>query len=401
MTFDVQPIGLRQRGLFKGRIWVEDEDNTIVRFNGIYEGSNFSSKYFHFDSWRVNARPGLWVPAAIYSEELNLGCCGIGKLNWTTIRFKSQTRFWGYDLPSIGSESRFTRISIDSDIPVKDLSESDANPGPIEQKHDWDEEGERNLSEELERFGLLAPKGNVESTLSTVVNNIEVTNNLSFDPQIKCRVLLTSRLESFVVGHTILVSRGLLDVIPDEPTLAALLAHDLAHIALGHTDQESFSFADTLMSRAQDTFKKVHSLYSEKQDLAATQLAQTWMKNSPYKDSLKSVDRFAQVLRARAFPLHDLLEADMGESAYDIFDAAHSGKAVTVAKRGEIQALPLGSRIILDPWSGQIEFRKTMEGINPSKSDNLPFEVTPLPLYMKRFAEDNSSALPASAESFE
>lgn len=402
LTFDVQPIGLRQRGLFKGRIWVEDQDNTIVRFNGIYEGSTFSSKYFHFDSWRVNTRPGLWVPAAIYSEEMNLRCCGIGKLNWTTIRFKSQTRFWGYDLPSTNSESRFTRISIDSDIPVKDLSESDENPSPIGQKHRWEEEGERTLSQQLERFGLLAPSGSVESTLSTVVNNIEVTNNLSFDPEIKCRVLLTSRLESFVVGHTVIVSRGLLDVIPDEPTLAALLTHDLAHIALGHTETENLFFADSLMFRPKDTFKKFHSLYSDKQELAATQLAQTWMKNSPYKDSTKSVDCFTQVLRARSFPIYDLLDANMGESAYDIFDAAHSDpRAVTAAKRGEIQALPLGSRVVLDPWTGRIEFRKKMEGINQSKRDNLPFELTPFSPYLKRFVESSSAALPASNESFE
>jgi hypothetical protein len=45
-------------------------------------------------------------------------------------------------------------------------------------------------------------------------------------------VLLTTPLESFVVGRTIILSRGLLDVLPDEATLAAVLAHELAHIVL-------------------------------------------------------------------------------------------------------------------------------------------------------------------------
>ena len=48
---------------------MEDEAYTIVRFNGSYSGHNNSAVKFHFDSWRVNAGPGLWLPAFIYSEE--------------------------------------------------------------------------------------------------------------------------------------------------------------------------------------------------------------------------------------------------------------------------------------------------------------------------------------------
>jgi hypothetical protein len=34
------------------------------------------------------------------------------------------------------------------------------------------------------------------------------------------------------MGHTIAISRGLLDVLPDEASLAMVLAQELAHIAL-------------------------------------------------------------------------------------------------------------------------------------------------------------------------
>jgi hypothetical protein len=96
-VFDVQPSAERKQGLFRGKIWVEDQDLTIIRFNGAYDGSNIGNKYFHFDSWRVKADANLWVPAAIYSDEDALPCCGFWKLNWTKIRFRSETRFWGYD----------------------------------------------------------------------------------------------------------------------------------------------------------------------------------------------------------------------------------------------------------------------------------------------------------------
>ena len=70
-VFDVHPR-VAGMGRFYGRIWIEDQDANVVRFNGTYTGSNSedSSKYFfHFDSWRMNVQPGIWLPVAVYVEE--------------------------------------------------------------------------------------------------------------------------------------------------------------------------------------------------------------------------------------------------------------------------------------------------------------------------------------------
>jgi len=45
--------------------------------------------------------------------------------------------------------------------------------------------------------------------------------------------MMTSSLESFSLAYTIILSRGLIDVLPDEASLAMVLSHELAHIALG------------------------------------------------------------------------------------------------------------------------------------------------------------------------
>src|SRR5258707_1554175 len=90
-----------------------------------------------------------------------------------------------------------------------------------------------NVVERLQVAGLMAPDGGVDRILETVVNNLMVTNGLDL-AGVRCRVLLTTPLESFVRGLTIVLSRGLLDVLPDEATLAAVLAHELAHVVLGH-----------------------------------------------------------------------------------------------------------------------------------------------------------------------
>src|SRR5579883_3223238 len=68
-VFDVKPKGKSGKAQFVGRIWVEDRDFNIVRFNGTYTPSFGSNKYFHFDSWRENLGPGLWLPSYVYTEE--------------------------------------------------------------------------------------------------------------------------------------------------------------------------------------------------------------------------------------------------------------------------------------------------------------------------------------------
>jgi hypothetical protein len=66
LVFEVSPLDNKLEGGFLGTIWVDDQDFRIVRFNGVYTGSKPSKMFFHFDSWRFNAAPGLWVPAFVY-----------------------------------------------------------------------------------------------------------------------------------------------------------------------------------------------------------------------------------------------------------------------------------------------------------------------------------------------
>ena len=51
---------------------------------------------------------------------------------------------------------------------------------------------------------------------------------MNLERPLRSRILLTSPLESFTVGHTIVLSRGLIDVLPDEASLATMLAHELS-----------------------------------------------------------------------------------------------------------------------------------------------------------------------------
>src|SRR5712692_8252563 len=109
LVFDVTPLKDAGKGRFLGRIWVEDQDYNIVRFNGGYTGGGHQSFYFHFDSWRMNVQPGLWLPSFVYSEESNLRYA----LN-KRLQFKAQTRLWGYNLGRSGQEQELGKILIES-----------------------------------------------------------------------------------------------------------------------------------------------------------------------------------------------------------------------------------------------------------------------------------------------
>ena len=57
----------------------------------------------------------------------------------------------------------------------------------------------------------MSKAGGIDKVLDTVLNNLAVTNNLNLVPEVRARVLLTTPLESFTIGRTIVISRGLLE----------------------------------------------------------------------------------------------------------------------------------------------------------------------------------------------
>src|SRR5258708_22484419 len=72
LVFDVTPLEKSGKGRFLGRIWVEDQDFNIVRFNGAYGGGGHAGWYFHFDSQRTNVQAGVLMPSVVYIEEREL-----------------------------------------------------------------------------------------------------------------------------------------------------------------------------------------------------------------------------------------------------------------------------------------------------------------------------------------
>ncbi|OLB84312.1 MAG: hypothetical protein AUI17_07205 [Acidobacteriales bacterium 13_2_20CM_2_55_5] len=377
LVVDVEPKQHASGGRFTGRIWVEDQDYNIVRFNGTYTAASRNSYYLHFDSWRLNLRPGLWLPAYVYSEESDL------HYRMTrSLRFKAQTRLWGYDLQRIGRNEEFTQILVDAPQTVHDQSNTAQDAAPLESERLWERQAENNAVERLQKVGLIAPEGEVDKVLQTVVNNLVVTNSLEIQPEIHTRVLLTSPLESFTIGHTIVMSRGLLDVLPDEASLAMVMAHELGHIVLGHRLDTKLAFNDRMFFPDQDTFERLDFGRNANDEDAADKKALELLTNSPYKDKLANAGLFLKALQERAPELKNLIRPHLGNGLANgkslrMSALLTSAPQLEVRRTDQIAALPLGGRVKLDPWSNRIELVKTKPVAILSPREKMPFEVTP------------------------
>ncbi len=380
LLFDVEPLDTKTPGKFKGRIWVEDQEFRIVRFNGTYTNSSAARMYFHFDSWRINVAPGRWVPAFIYVEE-----SGGDDKRGAMPRFKAQTRLWGYHAATAGKLEELVSIAVEAEQQVKDDAQT-PELSPLESQRVWERQAEANILERLEKAGLLAPPGAVDQVLNTVVNNLIVTNNLSVQAQ--CRVLLTTPIETFSVGQTIVISRGLIDVLPDEASLAAVLSTELAHIALGHRTDTHFAFSDQTMMADGDLLRRLQLSRPDSEVEQAGAKAGELLSHSPYQAKLANAGLFLKALSDRSAQLPSLIRANLGNQ---LAGTAKPSRAAQLPATGDaaaapdqIVALPLGSRVRLDPWSNEIQLLKTRPVPILSARDKLPFEVTPFIISLSR-----------------
>jgi hypothetical protein len=372
------------RGLV-ARIWVEDQDFNIVRFSGSYTSKAFGKRAFHFDSWRLNTITMMWMPAYVYTEDSERGDPS------SRVWLKSQTRIWGYDLEHAGDHREFAKPLTDNPMwvdPKRHEASQNLSPEYSLEKTTYTADDE--IVERLQVAGLMAPDGEVDSILQNVVNNLLITNNLDI-PGVRCRVLLTTPLESFVLGRTIVVSRGLLDVLPDEATLAGVLAHELAHIILGHSLGAQYLSEFNLPFSDLDVFSKFNFRFAPAQEADADKKSLVLIANSPYKDTT-SLALFLKALELRSAQLpnllHGLFSNDFASSHLSAMQGlANSVKQAQTCRTDQLAASPLGSRIKVNPWSDRIEMLKAVPAPPPTAAEKIPFEVSPFFPHLKRLEE--------------
>jgi hypothetical protein len=387
-VFDVRRAPKAKGARFLGRIWVEDQDLTIVRMNGTYAPViNFSLKHFedefyvHFDSWRTNCKPNEWLPSDIFSQEISEPVPTGGP------RFKARTHLWGYGVLTRKKEEELGRILVEGGTGVKDET-NQHDQSPLEQQRAWRREGEINVMELLETAGIAARPGEVDKVLETIVNNLIVTNGLGDQlPNLHCRVLLTSNLELFSVHNTIVLSRGLIDVVPNEETMATLLAFELADAMVPKPAQDQYGFSDILRLKPTQVLRKVSFVDKADEAVRNSERAMELLKKSPYGGKLSNVGLFLAQLQSQRKALKRLISAMLGNQVFFTSQLLQLAPALDPANLQQNGALPMGSRIKVNPWNDSVTLMKTQQMAPISPREKIPFEVTPINLYLTRYVE--------------
>ena len=397
IVFEVSPKKGTGRGRFHGRIWVEDQDYNIVRLNGMYEPAARNAYFFHMDSWRLNLIPGYWVPAYVYSEEGDFSGGSKDKM-----AFKAQTRLWGYEQQNRAQDSELTELQVDPT--VKDVSPGSQDASPLEAQWQWQQQAGDNVIARLQKAGLLAPEGDVDKVLETVANNLLASNNIELAGPVRVRVMLTSPLETFSVGNTIVVSRGLVDVLPDEASLAMVLSRELAHILLGHNLGGKYVFTDRLLFSDESVYRNLGFRHFPEEEASADTKALDLLKSSPYADKLYAPGLFLRQLAARGPALSALLTPHLGTGFTDrkatvdrMVALMDSAPTLIPDKLDQIAALPLGGRVKLNAWDSHVELIKTTPVAITSGRGKMPLEVTPFFPHLTRYGAVVSPPAPVKA----
>src|SRR4029077_3758705 len=248
---------------------------------------------------------------------------------------------------------------------------------------EWRRQAEVNVIDGLQRVGLLAPSGEVDQVVSTCVNNIEVTNNV--DAECHCRVSTVGTFEMFTIGRMIVLSRGLVDVLPDEASLAAMLAVAISDALVPKPLADQYGFSDFARVPAEKAMRRYSFKGSKEEAESANERALELLRNSPYKDKLGNAGLFLRQLNAESKSLSALINPRLGNSVFLASQLRDSAPELEPQKLDQIAALPIGARIKLDPWSDRVELLKTKTAPLTSAREKMPFEVTPFMPFLTRF----------------
>ena len=205
------------------------------------------------------------------------------------------------------------------------------------------------------------------------------------------------------MGNTIVISRGLVDVLPDEASLAAILSHELAHIVLGHNADGRYAFNDRMLFSDESTYGNLGFKHIPEEETEADKKAVELLNNSPYAQKLDNVGLFLKALQSRAPQLNALLTTHLGNplgqngTITRLQGLATKGPALDNNKLDQVAALPLGGRVKVNPWNDKAEMVKAAPVAITSARDKMPFEVTPFFPRLSRFGLTTPGAAPTTA----
>ena len=330
LRVEVRPLDPQKSGRFLGDIWVDSTSFRIARIAGTFSPKRlgFASKYlnasgisqlglyFHFESWRQEVSPGIWVPSYTYFDEQR--SAGSGNLA-TGFHLRGHVWVWGYQTTEIGRAA--------TKLPTSRTG--------------------------LEESGILASPGQVELAMNGIVEELERANGIT-SRAIGCRVLLTSPAEIFSIEDTVFVSRGLLNLVPNQSVLAALIAREIANFVPGDSPAKQGIQLTPLQAEPTADSSNVRMQHSGQVD--ANERMLLLLKNTQYVSAVDELEAFfaSLVLYSRRVP--HLIKPLFGSS---LLEQARRQPGVSRPLPAHLatskaQKLELRGEYGVDSWANQI-----------------------------------------------
>jgi hypothetical protein len=404
-VFDVTPISNKKDfGRFFGRVWIETRTGNVVRFNGDFAGTQEDQKeFYHFDSWRTNVQPELWLPTSFYVEESD------PKSVSRTLKFKAINHIWGYLLKVPPPESENTSMDV---VGATDVSNEAQDVSPLGAQRAWVQQAEDNIVERLFQAGLLDAPSEFDKTLEALANNILAYNNITLSRPIRCRTLLTEPLESLAIGNTIVISKSLLDttgVVTQDGAqqmgnLNAILSFQIAHIILAHRLDTKYAFNDRLLFPSTSVFNRIPMHHTDADNTAAAKKAMELLGAKELEGGQQYFSLYLQQLQQRVKSLKALNEPMIGDGLVKGDDDPTFWMAAITSKGPKLDmkdlkqqaAMPLASFLRFDPWTDQVFVMHTAFEPLLTAADKMPFEVEPVYLKLSYYKAP-AEAAPAAA----
>jgi len=167
-------------------------------------------------------------------------------------------------------------------------------------------------------------------------------------------------------------------VLPDEASLATILAHELGHVVLGHRMDSQFAFLNRVRFDEKETFRHFGFARTPEEEAAANQKGIEILSKSPYKDQSGNARLFLQALKDRAKEIPNLISPHLGDrvpARWSILAAvftpqpsdekpaanasADNMPAGNAPAANQIAALPIGGRIKIEPWNDHLQLLKS------------------------------------------
>ena len=309
LVFAVAPVKQRAWGRFRGEIWVDSLSFGIVRAKGVFTSAHGwgrlrhpGARFFHFDTWREKTENGLWVPNSSNFEERKTSGYYAGNIEY---HYRGYSLFWQQPrAAALGNEAESISLQSSTVSGSSDSSQS--------------------LTSQLQSLGLLASFGPEERHLNQLVQQI-VPTKVAYARTINCRILLTTPVDIFSVGNTIIVSRGLLNLVPGDSVLAFLLARQVAYILLGNANNVPSLSTETLFTESgKHEFPGLGIHVRPEQEKAADSEATLFVQQSPYKNADADARMFLSQLNSGCGRFPNLIRARFGAS---IVSSDHSLQA--------------------------------------------------------------------------